>query len=116
MSSADTVAVSLNYAQAPADGSKPFVHINDDPITGRKTNIIQVPREFAIENIRGKEDQYNIDNAGFQFVRNKPTHTKFTDNEQIKKEYYPESIALLKKLTGARRVIIFDHSMSAPPF
>ncbi|KIJ43592.1 hypothetical protein M422DRAFT_30846, partial [Sphaerobolus stellatus SS14] len=111
MSVVDTVSASLNYSQLPADGSKPFVHINADPVTGeRPTNITQVPRVFEIENIRGKEDQYNTDNAGFQYVKNKATHTKFTDDAEIRKEYYAESIGLLKKLTGARRVIIFDHS------
>ncbi|KIJ54029.1 hypothetical protein M422DRAFT_154008 [Sphaerobolus stellatus SS14] len=112
MSAADTVTATLNYSQLPTDGSKPFVYINADPVTGiRSTNITQVPRIFEIENIRGKEDQYNTDNAGFLFVKNKATHTKFTDDAEIRKEYYAESIALLKKLTGARRVIIFDHTI-----
>ena len=34
--------------------------------------------------------------------------------EEIEREYYPESIALVKELTGASRVVLFDHSTSHP--
>ncbi|KIJ54030.1 hypothetical protein M422DRAFT_25018 [Sphaerobolus stellatus SS14] len=112
MSVADTVAVALNYSQFPTDGSKPFVHINTDPVTGKQlSNIITIQRDFEIENVRGKEDQYNLDNAGFQYLKNKASHTKFTDDEEIKKEYYEETIAFLKNLLGAGRVVIFDHTI-----
>jgi len=111
MTSVDTVTSVLNYSELPKDGSKPFVYVDVDPNTGeRPSNFTQLPREVEIENIRGKEQQYNIDNAGFQYIKSKANHTKFTNDAEIKQEYYPESISLLKKATGARRVIIFDHS------
>ena len=34
----------------------------------------------------------------------------FEDDAALEKEYYPESIALIKELTGASRVVVFDHS------
>ncbi|EED82584.1 predicted protein [Postia placenta Mad-698-R] len=39
-----------------------------------------------------------------------PDHTSFTDEDDIRAKYYPESIALLKLLTGARHVVPFDHN------
>ena len=33
-----------------------------------------------------------------------------TDDAEIEKEYYPESEELIKKVTGASRVVFFDHS------
>ncbi|KIJ56465.1 hypothetical protein M422DRAFT_239681 [Sphaerobolus stellatus SS14] len=109
---ADIVTASLTYFEPPKDGSTPYQYVDADPVTGeRKSNFTEVGRPMEIENVRGKEDQYNIDNAGFQFVKHKAKHNKFTDDDEIRREYYPESVALLRKITGARRIIIFDHTI-----
>jgi hypothetical protein len=36
----------------------------------------------------------------------------FYDQKEIEEVYYPESIELIKKVTGASKVVIFDHSVS----
>jgi len=107
-----TVPADLFYFVPPADGSRPFNTINADLKTGQRSRNWE-PEEHAveIENIRGKEDEYTLDTAGFQYVQNKPKHTAFTNDEDIKKEYYPESIQLLKELTGASKVVLFDHTV-----
>jgi hypothetical protein len=113
----NTVTTTLNYSDSPADGSRAVQWVSVDPVTKeRPTNLKRVEKDVQIENIRGKEDLYNIDNAGFQFIKAKANHTNFSNDEEIKKEYYPESAALLKKLTGANRVIIFDHSEQLSSF
>ena len=37
-------------------------------------------------------------------------HTSFENDEEVEREYYPEPIELVKELTGASRVVPFDHS------
>lgn len=102
----------LNYATPPADGSRAFTQVYPDPVTGeRLRNWQEDPHIVEIEDIRGKEDNYTLDVAGFQYSRHSAKHTKFTDDEEIKEEYYPESIELIKKFTGASRVVIFDHTL-----
>lgn len=107
-----TVNASLIYFAPPADGSKPYTYVNADPTTGqRKRNWLEEPHDdVPIENIRGKEDSVTLDTAGFQYGRSVQKYTAFTDDEEIKREYYPESIELVKKITGASRVVPFDHS------
>lgn len=68
------------------------------------------PYDLEIENLRGKEDTVSLDTTGFQFFRAEAKHKSFNNDEEVEKEYYPESIELLKQLTGANRVVIFDHS------
>jgi hypothetical protein len=75
----------------------------------RERNSISDPRPIIIENLRGKEDAATLDTAGFQLFHRPSKHTAFTDHEEIKKEYYPESVELFKEITGASRVFIFDH-------
>lgn len=113
MTISNTVTANLVYFQPPADGSKAYTHINADPVTGvREQNWVKEPHNTEIENIRGKEDSFTLDTAGFQYFRQPQKYTAFTDDEEIKREYYDESIALVKRLTGASRIVPFDHSKS----
>lgn len=113
-SQANTVTAELRYFSPPPDGSKPWFDINIDVRIGeRSRNWKQVPHQFEIENIRGKEDSVSLDTTGFAYYRRPQKHTSFTDDAEIKREYYPESIELVKELTGASRVVPFDHSTSS---
>lgn len=111
MSTSDSVTAIITYSLPPADGSRAFQRVAVDPITGeREKNILQEPYEVVVENVRGKEDLYTLDNSGFQF-HNRPTKVKDFQNEKIIQEvYYPESTEIIKELTGASRVVLFDHS------
>ncbi|KAF5354567.1 hypothetical protein D9758_011202 [Tetrapyrgos nigripes] len=107
---AETVSATLLYFTPPADGSRPYVHINDEP--GRpKKNWDAAKHVVQIENVRGREDTVSLDTAGFQFYKHPAKHTTFANDEEIKAEYYPESVELIKKLTGASKVVLFDHTI-----
>lgn len=109
----DIAPATLLYFQLPPDGSKPYNTVNVNPATGqRDRNWTPQPHDVEIENVRGKEDSVTLDTAGFQFHRRPAKHTAFLDDAEIEAEYYPESIELLKELTGASRAVPFDHSMS----
>ena len=98
----------IPYVTAPEAGVRAYQHF---PITGKgPKNIGSGAKSVVIENIRGKEDSFSLDTAGFQYYKHTSKHTTFNNDEEIRREYYPESIELIKKLTGASRVEIFDHS------
>ncbi|TDL17575.1 hypothetical protein BD410DRAFT_775993 [Rickenella mellea] len=108
----ETVKANLVYPVLPADDSKPYINAFVDPTTGeRGTNVGNEIFEFDIENLRGREHSVSLDTTGFQYFKKAAKHTSFTDDAQIEKEYYPESIDLLKKYTGASRVVLFDHTI-----
>ncbi|KAF8901861.1 hypothetical protein CPB84DRAFT_1846577 [Gymnopilus junonius] len=102
----------LSYSIPPENGVRAYTHFNVDPTTGeRKTNVGQEGKKILVEDLRGKEDSVTLDTAGFQYYRHPAKHTSFANDEQIIREYYPESIELIKKLTGASRVELFDHTV-----
>lgn len=104
----------LNYYLAPPDGSRPYHNINTDSITGeRMRNWVEDTHDMHIEDVRGKDELYKLDIAGFQFGREAAKHTSFLNDGEIEHEYYPESIDLIKRFTGASSVVIFDHSALA---
>lgn len=108
----DSVTATLLYFSPPKDGSHPYGYINYDPSNPQpRTNFEAVEHKMDIENIRGKEDQFTLDNAGFQFFRRPAKHQSFTNDDEIREEYYPESIELIKEVTGASRVVLFDHTV-----
>ncbi|KAJ7916201.1 hypothetical protein B0H13DRAFT_1609641 [Mycena leptocephala] len=57
------------------------------------------------------ESAASLDKTGFQLFKHPAKHTAFTNDADIEKEYYPESIELIKRLTGASRVVLFDHTI-----
>jgi hypothetical protein len=106
-----TVSAELVYFAPPSDGSRPFTSINADSTTGQRArNWEQEVHTVKIENVRGKESDYTLDTAGFQYVTKPSKHSAFNNNDEIREEYYPESIELLKDITGASKVVFFDHS------
>ncbi|KIM43506.1 hypothetical protein M413DRAFT_443437 [Hebeloma cylindrosporum] len=107
-----TTTAKLLYAVEPEGGVRAYQHVNADPTTGeRKRNYGFENKDVVVENLRGKEDSVTIDTAGFQFFKHTSKHTSFANDEEIHQEYYPESIELIKSLTGASRVVLFDHTI-----
>ena len=106
-----TTTANLLYDTEPEAGVRAYQYVNVDPITGqRRSNFGREYKEIVLEDLRGKEDSVTLDTAGFQYSKHKSKHTSFSNDEEIYKEYYPESIDLIKSLTGASRVVLFDHS------
>ena len=106
----------LSYFVPPANGGKAYQHINADPLTGeRERNYTRADHAVVIENLRDKDEEVTLDTAGFQLFKRPAKYTSFNNgDEEIEKEYYPESIELIKELTGASRVVLFDHSTFFP--
>ncbi|THH15315.1 hypothetical protein EW146_g5138 [Bondarzewia mesenterica] len=109
--SENIVAATLHYFTPPPDGSKPWWQINADPTTGiTPRNYENKPFNVSVENVRGKQHLFKLDDAGFQYFRVPTKVTDFSDDDKVREEYYPEQADVLKSLTGASRVVIFDHS------
>jgi hypothetical protein len=67
--------------------------------------------QVAIHNGRPLADGFVFEREGFRFV---PHHTEvrdFSDEDEIRRVYYPECEALIKQVSGARRVVVFDHTL-----
>ncbi|KAG8711405.1 hypothetical protein FRC11_002862 [Ceratobasidium sp. 423] len=102
----------INYFTPPADGSKPYQWVDEVEEPPRNWTAAQVP--VKVENVRGREREFTLDSAGFEF-HNIPSREKnFESDESIRAVYYEDSIETLKKLTGASRVVIYDHTIRRP--
>ncbi|MBB5509130.1 hypothetical protein HDG35_005423 [Paraburkholderia sp. JPY681] len=53
----------------------------------------------------------SLDRNGFELRQHASVLSDFTDPAAIERIYYPESEALLRGWTGAKRAVIFDHTI-----
>jgi len=93
-----------------------FININADSDTGlRKSNFGNDIRKSTIHDIRGREKETHIDTTGFQALTSPSTVSAdlllHGTEDNVRSIYYPEVEALLKKATGADRVVFFDHTI-----
>ena len=64
-----------------------------------------------IHNGRNEVDAFVFDRHGFVFVDHATRVRDFYDRNEVEVVYYPEADALLRQVTGAYRVHIFDHTV-----
>ncbi len=79
-------------------------------IRRRKTGNEEL-KQMTVRNGRLVADWLSLDEQGFIFVEHKTKVTDFFDAAQLGSVYYPEVVELIKGVSGASRVVIFDHTL-----
>lgn len=108
-----SVTTKLHFYKGPTDGSTPFNYVDSPPEGQPQRNFGDTDIPVTIHDIRGQESSFNLDTNAFSTLTTSPSAEKsFTDDASIKKNYYPEvESLLLKHLPGAKRVLLFDHTI-----
>jgi len=79
-------------------------------IRRRRTGTQELKR-VDIHNGRAQLERFSLDETGFIFVAHQTNVTDFFDRDQIESVYYPEVERLIRETSGARRVVLFDHTL-----
>ena len=66
---------------------------------------------MVIRNGRPLAGQFALDRHGFRFVQHRTAVRDFFDKPRLEAEYYPEVEALIRKESGASRVVVFDYTL-----
>ena len=53
----------------------------------------------------------SLDASGFLLVEHRSAMRDFFDVDELKRTYYPEVEGLIRRLTGAGRAVVFDHTL-----
>ena len=69
------------------------------------------PHRVTLLNGRHHADEFAFEKNGFRFVRHDTRVADFYDEDEIRRVYYPEMEALIKAEAGAKRVVVFDHTL-----
>ena len=76
----------------------------------RRTSGAEERHRVDLSNGRAARD-LALDTNGFVLVEHRTAVRDFFDARELKQVYYPEVEALIKRISGARRVIVFDHTL-----
>ena len=107
----DSVATSLTYLVDT--GEKPVSYSAEPGSTPVQRSGRYEERTVTIYNGRPIRDRLSLDREGFVFVDHETQVADFYDEDAVRRVYYPEMERLVKELTGASRVLIFDHTLRA---
>jgi hypothetical protein len=65
----------------------------------------------AIHDGRPGADRFRFEREGFRFVPHRSRVADFYDEAEVRRVYYPECEALIREVSGAKRVVVFDHTL-----
>jgi hypothetical protein len=103
------VKAELNYL-APT-GERPRTYTCDPPAGVPRSTAVNAPHHVRISDVRPILSEVSLDDRGFALVRHRSAVLDFYDEAEVKAIYYPEAEQLLKAVTGADRVLIFDSTV-----
>jgi hypothetical protein len=69
------------------------------------------PRAMPIHDARPIISDLRLDEHGFELHAQRSAFADFYDEPAVRERYYPEVRAILRSLTGALEVIVFDHNV-----
>jgi hypothetical protein len=106
---ADDVHAQIEFLRPTEDrafsyGYEPAVH---EP---RPTAVFE-PHPVVIHNARKGPLRLSLNQHGATFVEHRSSVRDFYDDTQLIEVYYAEAGALIKSITGADRVVVFDHNV-----
>jgi hypothetical protein len=106
------VDAQLNYLLY--DGTRPVNYAFPAPAGVPQQSGKPAPHQVRIQNGRLLAEAPTLDRHGFQLHRQRSTVSEiraFADEASVRSVYYPETEALLARVTGAEKVVIFDHTL-----
>jgi hypothetical protein len=105
----DSVQATLNYVVS--NGEKLFTYTGGPGSLDVRTGGTVDPRPVAMHNGRPHVNEFSLERDGFRFVRHDTKMKDFFDEAEVRSTYYREMEDLIKAESGAKRVVVFDHTL-----
>ena len=104
-----TIEASLTFVVRSDEKPRVLMSANHAEANTRIGECRSVP--VTISDARGLPEPPTLDREGFALVRHETRVIDFYDAKAIEEIYYPEVVELLRRVTGATEVHIFDHTL-----
>jgi hypothetical protein len=103
------VEAALSYIEPMRD--KPRSLEYEPPPGVPRTTAVYREHTVTIRDVRPVASALSLEREGFQLVTAATSISDFNDQEAVQARYYAEAVSLLEELTGAFRVVVFDHTI-----
>jgi len=105
----DSVTASLQFSVMT---DEMLVALVSEPGLGPdKQSWTTAEHDVVIDDARAMAEQLDLDRQGFALMRHPTAVRDFYDDDEVRRVYYPEMEALVRSVTGAGKVIVFDHTI-----
>lgn len=105
----NSIQVPLTYSVDTGD--KPVNETMEAGNLERKYTGVFDEHVMTVLNGRPKKADFSLDMHGFEFIDHHTKVENFLDPDQLSNVYYPEAEKLVQRVSGASRVVIFDHTI-----
>ncbi len=100
----------LNYLIDTGEKPASFGGVSSEAAAEKRKGKYQEYRT-TIYNGRPLIGQLTLDREGFLLVTHETKIQDFYDDQEVRSVYYGETEQLVKRISGARRVLVFDHTL-----
>ena len=104
-----TVAAELTYLGAMSE--KPRNYTYEPPPGTPRSNVVADTHIVPIRDARPIASSLSLDREGFALLREASKVDNFYDDNEVRRDYYPEVERVIGQATGADRVFVFDHTV-----
>src|SRR5262249_43828731 len=104
-----TVTAALNYLEDSSERPSTYMYQppeGESALTGRYNKF-----SVAIEDARQMVSRLSLDQQGVILAHQNSKVSNFYDSDEVRRVYYPEVEQMVKELTGAVKVHVFDHNV-----
>jgi len=102
----------LNYLADISETPESYGGVSQSEADARRRGKY-AEHSMPIYNGRAIADQLSLEREGFVFVRHYTKVKNFYDEGEVRAVYYRETEELVKQTSGAKRVLVFDHTLRA---
>ena len=111
MQAEKTVRATFNYTLD--DGNVPEIFFYEPPPGTVPHMPGNDPHEMEIADGWSRASSFSVDREGFALREFSNAFDRFDDDDAVRKEFYGPVSELVRTSVGARRVIVFDHTIRA---
>jgi hypothetical protein len=108
--SAPYIEALLNYLNSSGEKPASYGGVSQD-VADRMRKGKYEEHRMKIYNARAIADQLSLEREGFILVNHETQMKDFYDEDEVRSRYYKETEELVKQTAGARRVLVFDHTL-----
>jgi hypothetical protein len=104
-----SITATINYT---LDTGEKLVNENYGPNNIRRIETgTPDPRSMTIADGRAHAGGFSLERNGFELVAHETAMRNFFDKQELAAVYYPEVERLIRNISGAARVVVFDHTL-----
>lgn len=105
-----SIQAMLNYLVVTSEKPESYGGVSQTVADEQRRGKYQEHR-MTIRNGRTLAGQLSLDREGFILLPHETRMKNFYNEDEIRSVYYPETEELVKKASGAKRVLVFDHTL-----